>query len=63
VEVLEKNAFNPDVIIAHAENPQVYQLYYLKKQYTNARTCLVLHGVKYLGRPNFKEWKDTYLFM
>jgi glycosyltransferase involved in cell wall biosynthesis len=49
------------VIVAHAENPQVYQLYELKKKFPNTITCLVFHGVDYLGRPQFKDWREKYL--
>lgn len=58
--ILEANAFIPDVIAAHAENPQVYQLHELKKRYPEAVTSLVFHGVEYLNRPGFREWKESY---
>lgn len=60
VRILNNNSFLPDIIVAHAENPQVYQLYKLKQTFPKAKTCLVLHGVKYLGRPKYKKWKDVY---
>ena len=61
IKILNDTSFSPDVIVAHAENPQVYQLYELKKRYPDSITCLVFHGVDYLGRPQFKKWREEYL--
>lgn len=41
---LEKEGFVPDVVTAHFIMPQLQFLPLFKKQYPNARTCLVLHG-------------------
>lgn len=41
---LEKEGFIPDVITAHFVLPQLQFMPLFKKQYPNARTCLVLHG-------------------
>lgn len=41
---LEKDGFNPDVVTAHFVLPQLQFMPLFKKQYPNARTCLVLHG-------------------
>lgn len=41
---LEKEGFVPDVITAHFVLPQLQFMPLFKKQYPNARTCLVLHG-------------------
>lgn len=59
--ILRKEKFVPDVIIAHAENPQIYQLYELKKDYPTAQTAIVLHGIHYLDRVKFKKWREVYL--
>lgn len=41
---LERDGFTPDVITAHFVLPQLQFMPLFKKQYPNARTCLVLHG-------------------
>lgn len=41
---LEQNGFVPDVITAHFAQPQLEALYLLKKEYQNARTCMVFHS-------------------
>lgn len=38
------NGFKPDVIIGHFPNPQIELLSMLKKEYTMAKTCCVMHG-------------------
>lgn len=38
------NGFTPDVIIGHFPNPQIELLSLLKKEYTMAKTCCVMHG-------------------
>ena len=38
------NGFLPDVIIGHFPNPQIEMLCQLKKEYPNAKNCLVMHG-------------------
>lgn len=58
--ILEKENFVPDMILAHAENPQIYQLYYLKQKFPKAVTSIVFHGIEYLQRPNFKKWLNIY---
>ena len=44
VSELEKDGFKPDVVTAHFVLPQLQFMPLFKKQYPNARTCLVLHG-------------------
>lgn len=44
VSELRRIGFVPDVITAHFVLPQLQFLPLFKKQYPNARTCLVLHG-------------------
>ena len=44
VSELEKDGFKPDVITAHFVLPQLQFMPLFKKQYPEARTCLVLHG-------------------
>lgn len=44
VNELEKDEFIPDVITAHFVLPQLQFMPLFKKQYPNAKTCLVLHG-------------------
>ena len=38
------NHFIPDVIIGHFPNPQIELLSLLKKEYTSAKSCIVMHG-------------------
>ena len=59
--ILSRLKYNPDIIVGHAENPQIYQLYHLKKKYPCAKTGIVFHGIEYLNRKEFIEWKNTYL--
>lgn len=59
--LLKDRSFIPDVIVGHAENPQIFQLYKLKKEFPKARTSIVFHGIEYLNRAGFEEWKDVYL--
>ena len=58
--ILEKENFIPDIILAHAENPQIYQLYYLKQKFQKAITSIVFHGIEYLQRPGFTKWLKVY---
>ncbi len=41
---LEKDGFTPDVVTAHFVLPQLQFMPLFRKQYPDARTCLVLHG-------------------
>lgn len=50
VSELEKECFTPDIITAHFVLPQLQFMPLFKKQYPNARTCLVLHGPSSLFR-------------
>lgn len=59
--LLKERSFVPDIIVGHAENPQVFQLYALKKKYPGVRTAIVFHGIEYLNRPGFEKWKTSYL--
>ena len=61
LSILKKEDFIPDIIVAHAENPQIYQLYELKKRFPNSITALTLHGIYYLDKIKFKKWKNVYL--
>lgn len=45
----------------HAENPQIYQLYHIKKYFGNLKTAIVFHGIEYLQREKFAEWRNVYL--
>ena len=38
------NGFKPDIIIGHFPNPQIELLSLLKRKYTIAKTCCVMHG-------------------
>ena len=38
------NGFTPEIIIGHFPNPQIELLSLLKKRYTAAKTCCVMHG-------------------
>lgn len=60
LNILENENFIPDIILAHAENPQIYQLYYLKQNFPKAITSIVFHGIEYLQRPTFKKWLEVY---
>lgn len=40
----EKSGFIPDVIIGHFPNPQIEVLGRLKDYYSQAKTCMVMHG-------------------
>lgn len=60
-EILKKENFVPDVILGHAENPQIYQIYFLKQEFFNAKTGVVFHGIEYLQRKQFQKWRDKYL--
>lgn len=53
VKQLECDGFIPDVVTAHFVMPQLQFLPLFKKQYPNARTCLVLHG-------NGRAFSDFY---
>jgi glycosyltransferase involved in cell wall biosynthesis len=59
VTELEREGFVPDVITAHFVLPQLQFMPLFKKQYPNARTCLVLHGPSSLFQQfypqNYKE--------
>lgn len=56
---LEKDGFTPDVITAHFVLPQLQFMPLFKKQYPEAKTCLVLHGPSSLFQHfyphNYKE--------
>lgn len=56
---LEKDGFKPDVVTAHFVLPQLQFMPLFKKQYPEARTCLVLHGPSSLFQQfyphNYKE--------
>lgn len=46
-EIIRQNnekGFKPDIIIGHFPNPQIELLSLLKKEYTGAKTCCVMHG-------------------
>ena len=60
-EWLAQERFTPDVIVGHAENPQIWQLWHLKQRFPEARTAIVFHGVEYLQRRGFERWRDEYL--
>lgn len=40
----QKNNFEPDIIIGHFPNPQIELLSLLKRSYSSAKTCIVMHG-------------------
>ena len=40
----QDNSFKPDVIIGHFPNPQIELLNLLKSEYSQAKTCIVMHG-------------------
>ena len=61
VELLKEKDFVPDIIVGHAENPQIFQLYALKKEFPDVKTAIVFHGIEYLNRPGFEKWKTSYL--
>lgn len=44
ISELQKEGFAPDVVTAHFVLPQLQFLELFKKQYPDAKTCLVLHG-------------------
>lgn len=48
VNFLKKSNFYPDIITGHWENPQIELITRLKKIYTNSRTSIVIHVIKYL---------------
>lgn len=60
LKVLKKHEFTPDIVIGHAENPQIYQLYRMKDDYKNIKTSLVFHGVEYLKRKSYTTWRNEY---
>lgn len=60
-ELLKKSEFVPNVVVAHAENPQIYQLYHIKKYFGNLKTAIVFHGIEYLQRDKFAKWRNVYL--
>ena len=59
VNELEKDGFSPDIVTAHFVLPQLQFMPLFKKQYSQARTCLVLHGPSSLFQQfyphNYKE--------
>ncbi len=57
---LEKDGFKPDMVTAHFVLPQLQFMPLFKKQYPNARTCLVLHGESGLFT---KFYPDSYQIM
>lgn len=61
LKALSTIGFVPDIVVGHAENPQIWQLYMAKKEFVNTRTGIVFHGIEYLQRKNFEKWKDVYL--
>lgn len=58
---LNNEHFQPELIIAHMENPQIYQLEMLKKLYPNSITSLVFHQIDYLHKKKYAKWRDEYL--
>lgn len=40
----QERCFEPDVIIGHFPNPQIELLSLLKRKYSSAKTCIVMHG-------------------
>ena len=44
IELNKVNNFVPDVIIGHFPNPQIEVLGILKKYYSKAKACIVMHG-------------------
>lgn len=60
VDELKKDDFRPDVITAHFVLPQLQFMPLFKKQYPEARTCLVLHGESSLFT---KFYPDNYQTM
>lgn len=59
--ILDDNAFVPDVIVCHMENPQIYQAAKLKEMFPKTITSLVFHEVDYLQQEKYKRWKEVYL--
>lgn len=57
---LEKDGFIPDLVTAHFVLPQLQFMPLFKKQYPDARTCLVLHGESGLFT---KFYPDNYQTM
>ena len=60
-KILQDNNFTPDLIVAHMENPQLFQLAQLKSIYPKAKTSLVFHQIDYLHKPKYDKWKVEYL--
>ena len=46
---LDQEDFKPDIISGHWENPQIDLIFDLKMKYSNVKTSLVLHVIKYLN--------------
>lgn len=59
--ILKAENFVPDVIAAHMENPQIFQLYMLKSKFPDTITSLVFHKIDYLHKKEFEEWKNKFL--
>ncbi len=57
---LRKDGFTPDVVTAHFVLPQLQFMPLFKKQYPDAKTCLVLHGESGLFT---KFYPDSYQTM
>ena len=59
VDELERDGFKPDIVTAHFVMPQLQFLPLFKQKYSQARTCLVLHGnssaLPYFYPKNYKE--------
>lgn len=59
--ILRENDFQPDVILAHMENPQIYQVYRLRETYPKVVTGMVFHKIDYLNRDKYQRWREEYL--
>lgn len=58
---LKSEGFVPDVITAHFQNPQLMALYIAKKEFSNARTCMVMHNDGSKLRGLYKNNLDKYM--
>lgn len=52
---LDKEDFTPDVITGHWENPQIDLIFELKKRYSNVKTSVVIHVIKYLNDSSIRN--------
>lgn len=58
--ILRKEAFIPEVVIGHWEDPQIPLLSMFKKKY-GSKTALVFHEIVYIKQKRYKKWAMKFI--